>query len=301
VLVIGDSRIAEGFSSRTADSAVGQRLHFSNFGLGGATPRVWYYELRAADPSRRRFAAVVIALDKYPDTDWFAEFEDRASDQNYLVMQLGLSDCASFASSMHSIAMQQRAAFGCLFRGVVLRPDVQSFLAHPEDRLKRAADWRTNGLGYTSGYGGKTESLAGLRIDWRSRTIHFPDGIGDSVRANVSAYVMPEPVTNRGTLARYRKRWLGGILDLYKNSPARLIFLQLPRAPIVQPGTHSDPGFVDSVSHTPRVEVLPPETFVDLERPELFADGLHLNRAGRAVFSKRVAAQVNAVLAGGGR
>jgi hypothetical protein len=41
--------------------------------------------------------------------------------------------------------------------------------------------------------------------------------------------------------------------------------------------------------------------FEDLEKPELFADGLHLNRDGRPVFSSRVAGEVDAVLRGGAR
>src|ERR1700728_4192985 len=40
VLIVGDSRIAEGFSASVADSAVGERLHFWNFGMPSTTPRV---------------------------------------------------------------------------------------------------------------------------------------------------------------------------------------------------------------------------------------------------------------------
>jgi hypothetical protein len=301
VLVIGDSRIAEGFSVRDADSTVNRRLHFWNFGMAGTTPRVWYYALRAADPTRRRFAAIVMALDKYSDADWFGLSEDRIADQNFVVMQLGLSDCAGFASSLNAMALRQRALFGCLFRGVVLRPDVQDFLAHPKARLERSADWLNNGLGYITDYGGKPESLQGLTAEWTNRTIHFPDGVSDAIRANVSRFVLPEEVSNTGALARYRQRWLGGVLDLYKDSSTRIVFLQLPRGPLVNPHTHGGPGFVDSASKLPRVSVLPAETFTDLERPELFADGLHLNREGRPIFSQRIAQKVDAILSGGSR
>jgi hypothetical protein len=301
VLVVGDSRIAEGFSVRDADSAVDRRLHFWNFGMPGTTPRVWYYALRAADPTRRRFAAIVMALDKYSDADWFGLSEDRISDQNFVVMQLGLSDCADFAASLNAMALRQRALFGCLFRGVVLRPDVQDFLAHPKTRLERSKDWRNNGLGYITDYGGKPESLQGLTADWTNRTIHFPDGVSDAIRANVTQFVLPEEVPKTGALARYRQRWLGGILDMYKDSPTRIVFLQLPRGPLVNPRTHNGPGFVDSASKLPRVSVLPADTFTDLERPELFADGLHLNREGRPIFSQRLAQRVDAIVSGGGR
>jgi hypothetical protein len=277
---------------------VARHLHFWNFGLAGTTPRVWYYTLRDADPTRRRFRAIVIALDNCSDEDWFAEFEDRASDQNYLVMRLGLDDCVGFASSMRTMAARQHGMFGCLFRGIILRDDVQTFLAQPEARITHAADWWKNGLGYISGYGGKPESLGGLTVDWENRAIHFPAGVSDAIKANVEKFVLPEPVPNTGALARYRQRWLSGILDMYKDSPTRLIFLQLPRGPLVMPGTRTPHGFVDTVWQRPRVDVLPADTFVDLERPEVFADGLHLNREGRPIFSTRLAERVDAILGG---
>ena len=69
VIVLGDSRIAAGFSPTGAAAAGGGKLRFWNFGIPGALPRDWYYMLRDADPGRRRFAAVVMALDQYADND----------------------------------------------------------------------------------------------------------------------------------------------------------------------------------------------------------------------------------------
>lgn len=303
VLVVGDSRIAEGFSARTAASTLNQRLHFRNFGVGGATPRVWYYTLRDADPERRRFAAIVLALDNYSDRDWWADFENRTTDQNYLVMRLGLGDCFDFALSLQDHSLRHRSLFGCIFRGMILRNDVQAFLAAPRTRIAHAGDWLAHGLGYTSDYTGMAENLRGLSVDWSTRTVHFPDGVSQTTRENVEKFVVPEPVAPRGEVARYRRRWLGAILDLYKDSPTRLIFLQLPRAPIVDPHAPAGPSprFVETAAASPRVTVLPAETFTDFERPELFADGLHLNRDGRPLFSERLATTVETVLAGGSR
>jgi hypothetical protein len=301
VLVIGDSRIGVGFSARIAEAALDKRVRFWNFGMAGTTPRVWYYALRAADPTRRRFRAIVMAIDKYSDADWFGLSEDRISDQNFVVMQLGLSDCLDFASSMNAMPLRQRALIDCLFRGIILRPDVQNFLANPKARLERAADSLKNGLGYLTGYDGKPETLRGLKVDWFNRTIHFPDGVTEPIRANVTQFLLPEDVPNTGALARYRQRWLGGILDMYKGSPTQIIFLQLPRGPLVNPDTRSEPGFVNAAAKMPRVSVLPADTFIDLERPEFYADGLHLNREGRPIFTRRLAEKVDSILSGGSR
>jgi hypothetical protein len=292
VLVVGDSRIAEGFSAPGANTAAGGRFRFWNFGVSGATPRVWYYSLRAADPTRHRFAAIAFALDTYSDDDWFAEFDRRTTDQSYLVMELGLRDCFGFAESMHDAPLGLHAFFGCLFRGMLLRDDVQAFLANPRARLSHAADWRANGPGYAAAYSGQPTNLTGMSIDWGARTIHFPDRIPQTIRDNVKRFDMREPVPQTGEVARYRRRWLGGILEDYRNSPTRLVFFQLPRAPLVDPAENQphNTGFVTSAARSPHVEILPAETFTDLERPELFFDGLHLNRDGRAIFSQRLGA-----------
>ncbi|HVY94107.1 MAG TPA: hypothetical protein VHA14_15210 [Bryobacteraceae bacterium] len=302
VLVVGDSRIAEGFSAVTANAAAGGRLHFWNFGVSGTTPRVWYYALRAADPTRRRFAAIAFALDTYSDDDWFAEFDRRTSDQNYLVMQLGLRDCFGFAQSMHDFPLGLHAFFGCLFRGIILRDDVQALLAKPTARLPHVADWRANGLRYITAYEGMPTNLSGMSVDWRHRTIQFPDRIPQATRDNVTRFVLREPADQTGEVARYRRRWLGGILDAYRDSPTRLIFLQLPRGPIVDPeaGKVHNTGFATAAAQSPDVAVLPPDTFTDLERPDLFADGLHLNRDGRPIFSTRLGERIDSILTKGG-
>lgn len=305
VLVVGDSRIAEGFAPLLANSAVGQRLRFWNFGIGGSSPRVWYYALRDLDPTRRRFAAIVIAMEHYSDEDAFPNPNDRVLDQNYLVMHLGLADCVHFALSMDRKDFRHGALFGCLFRGMLLQADVQAFLGHPAARMKHAADWLENGLHYTNVYGGKTEDMDGLSVDWSAKTIQFPDGFSEARKVALSRLLLPDPTDKPGALLRYRRQWLGGILDLYKDSPTEIVFMQVPRAPVAKPDSGVPATFIESAKVRPHVSVIPASTFTDLERPELFADGLHLNRAGRPTFTTRIAEHVEAILspqpAGGSR
>ncbi|HVW07283.1 MAG TPA: hypothetical protein VHC90_01805 [Bryobacteraceae bacterium] len=217
-------------------------------------------------------------------------------------MELGLGDCFGFAQSFHDYPLGLHAFFGCLFRGIVLRDDVQAFLAKPGARLPHAADWRANGLGYITAYGGMASSLSGMSVDWRHRAIRFPDRIPQATRDNVTRFVLREPADQTGEVARYRERWLGGILEDYRNSPTRLIFLQLPRAPLIDPEANKlhNTGFVTAAARSADVTVLPPGTFTDLERPDFFADGLHLNREGRPIFSTRLGERIADVLTKGG-
>jgi hypothetical protein len=289
VFVIGDSRMAEGFSAPVADSAVGKRVHFWNFGMAGTTPRVWYYVLRDADPTRRRFSTIVIPIDLYADVDGGADPSDRLTDLYFSITRLRLSDCAAFAGSMVSFDHKELALSGCLFKGVTLRSDVQAFLYDRRDRIKSSEDWRKNGVAYLNDYGGRPENLEGLTADFEHRIIHYPPGLTEAAKDVIADRLTPEPAPQRGEMTRYRERWLTPILDLYKDSPTRIVLFELARGPLPKPENREPATWLQSALKHPRVVALPQNTFRDLERPELFFDGLHFNRAGRRLFSERLA------------
>jgi hypothetical protein len=289
VLVVGDSRIAEGFSSRTAEAAIKGAVHFTNFGLPGSSPRVWYYVLRDADPGRDRFSKIVIALDHYSDEDWGEDLRNRRSDMNYLAGRLRLTDCYSFAKSFADQKMRRSVLTECLLRGTSYRPDFLAFLKDIPDRLARAKDWREKGAGYIDGYGGKPEDLVGLLVDREKHTVQFPAGAKDWQTTTAQHTIFPEAFPQTGALTKYRTQWLGRILDLYKGSSTKIVFIQIPRAPWPTPNSPVPARFIDSVKTNPNLVVIPPETFTDLERPEVFSDGLHLNHAGRPIFSELLA------------
>jgi hypothetical protein len=296
VMVMGDSRIAEGLSARQAGAAVGNRIRFWNFGIGGTSPRVWYYMLRDADPTRSRFAAIVLPLDEYSDEDSWDSPEDRLIDLNFVIGRLRVTDCADFASSMKSSEFKARALSGCLFKGITLRRDAQEFLQHVPDRIKRTKDFRINGLSYLDDYGGSNDDLRGLSADFVHRTIHFPPGLSTQRHTSIQDMVMRVPAPQTGEKTRYRELWLGRILDLYEDSPTRIIFLELPRAPVPRPESQQPARFLRSALGRPHVSALPSGMFRDLERPEVFFDGLHLNKTGRTLFSERLAGQVAPVI-----
>lgn len=286
--VFGDSRIGEGFSARAAKVASGDRINFRNMGVAGSTARVWYYLLRDADPQRTRFSTVVFALDRYSDHDG----EDqslRIGDMNYVVGRLRLTDCLEFAHSYSVAEVQSRVLSGCILRGLPLRDDLHALLEHPKARFTAAKDWRNHGHGYLDGYGGKPEDLAGLTVDFQARTINFPAGAKDWQKDTARGTLLPDPAPQTGKLREYRKLWLGKIIDFYAGTKTRVVFLEVPRGPL-HPQEVTEPAyFIDSVRTRPGVSVLPVDTFHDLERPELFSDGLHLNHSGRPIFSERLA------------
>lgn len=290
VMVIGDSRIAEGFSARGAAHKTGDKFHFWNFGIGGATPRAWYYMLRDGDPTRRRFAAIVIPLDRYTDQDRGDGEGNRVTDLNFLAGRLRFADCPEFALSMLPAEYKIRALSGCLFRGIPFRLDVEELLQHVRTRVRAAREFRRNGVIYVDDYGGHPENLLGLTADFEHRTIHFPAGVDEARKQTVQATVMSVAVPQTGNWVNYRDHWFGKILDLYNDSPTRIIFFELPRGPIPPPQPSGFPEtFPAWVRARSKAVVIPSGTFYFLESPELYFDGLHLNKAGRGLFTESLA------------
>ena len=299
ILVIGDSRTAEGFSSRTAVTAAGGKYAIWNLGVPGATPRIWYYMLRDAVRTHGEPAAVVLGLDRFSDVDGAEKPQSRVSDLNYLTGRLRLTDCVDFADSMEAPDLWHQAIGGCLFRGMPLRADLHQMLTQWTSRLERARDFRIHGHGYIDGYGGKSENLTGLSADFQKREIHFPPGTMDGQRDTIRNTVLPDPVPQTGAQYRYRRLWLGRIVDLFAKGRTRVVFVEMPRAPLATPDSAVAARFLAEATTRPGVSALPQDTFHDLERPELFADGLHLNMQGRIIFSQRLGEKLAHLLEAG--
>jgi hypothetical protein len=298
-LVVGDSRIAEGFSSQDANklpSVKGKRAFWSA-GMAGTSPRVWYYMIRDADPTRRRFENIVLAIGNYADQDQYDSQADRIIDLNFAIGRLRLTDVWDFASSFKTPQFRREAIFGGLLKGTVFRQDLQALFQGIDRRVSRANATREYGLDWYNGYDGLNHSVAGLTADWEKRTLHLPPGLNESLRSSIMGSLMPTLPPQTGDTTRYRMRWLGRIVDLYRHSPTRVVFVQLPRAPLPQPPSRQPATFIEWARRQPNVAVIEAATFQYLESPEFFADGLHLNRAGRTAFSTAFAERMSGIVA----
>ena len=289
VLVVGDSRMAEGFSADQANLESGRRnIAFWNIGMPGSSPRIWYYFLRDADPSRQRFKAIVFALDYYNDQDQYDAQAAHLSDISFVIGRLRPTDISDFASSM-KISDDRRAAFiGATLKGTVLQPDARNFLQNLSGRIARSKDARERGLGFFNGYRGNEGDLHGLSADWQTRTLHFPPNLRPEIQNSVHEVLMPDLPPNTGETTRYRMLWFGRILELYRGSPTRIVFFETSRGPLPQPERRSPQTFLNWARTQPNVIVLDQFAFRDLETPETYFDGFHLNRKGRELFTARL-------------
>ena len=300
VLVMGDSRVGEGFSAKRANqSSAASGLRFVNGAAAGSTPRSWFYILRELDPDASRYGTIVLALDDYKDEDGPWSWADYPLDLRIAIACLRLSDTLDFARSFHEPALRFEAFRGALFKGFIYKDDLQAFLLNPHARLAEVDLYRRNSVAWNYDYDGNSASLAGLSIDWRERAIHFPPGLNEGAKAELRATYFREGAPQLKDKYRYRTEWLGRILSRYRGRPTRLMFVRMPRAPLPPP--NPDPGLpcaaCELVSEDSQAAMLDEHAFDPLEKPEYFFDSLHMNTAGRRVFSEQLAFQVRAALA----
>ncbi len=299
VLVIGDSRIGEGFSAPLANRSRGDHgYYFANASAPGSTPRCWYYELRDIDPGHARYSAIVLPVESYEDVGPPENYANRTLDMHYVAARLRYSDVIDFTFSFENARERFEVLRGSLFKGFIYQQDLLAFIENPEKRLWSVGQWRIHGPEWRDGYKGRTASLSGLEVDWASKTVRLPAHLPADQAAILKSALLSEPAPPTGALEAYRRRWFGKILDLYEGSHTRLVFLALPRGPAVRPG-----GPPKGLSHSVRdlgqrrgVVLLPEHAFESLERPEFYFDNLHLNSRGRERFSVMLAGLIRCQL-----
>jgi hypothetical protein len=294
VLVIGNSRMAEGFSAKLANEYKRDDYQFFNFSVPGATERVWYYMVRDVDPHRDRYAAITLPIDDYDDPDDYEDVADRASEMPLVINRLGLTDILPYTLSFTTWKSRLEVFRGLVLEGVVYQGDFQEFMEHPGVRLQRVKDFWEHGDEYGYSYGGAEHTLAGLQVDWSKRRVTaYPPGMNEDQKRDTDS-IFRQPI-QRSRVRDFQVRWLGAMVDLYRGSKTRFIVFQVPRSPVSPPSrAHLPWTIIDELRKHPWVTVVDRHTFEDLERPELFADLIHLNADGRKLFSPRLAEVVKA-------
>jgi hypothetical protein len=296
VLAVGHSRMA--LMPRIANQMQPSTGYtFASIGLGGATPRMWFYELRAVDPHAHNYAAILLAEDDYNEPDMWEDQSERESDLHYLIARLRLRDLREFPWTYPRADRRWTAFEGILLKGTVYRRDFQEFLDHPLARIAKAEYYRHDSADWYYTYGGDARTLAGTEIDWAHRTARFPATVPEADRKQLTDEFFPDRPPDAGRETAYRRHWYRKILDYYRGSGTKFFFLRVPRAPVSPPEVPPKPNSaVRQLAGEPDVVVLDEHLLDSLERPELFMDGLHLNREGQIRFSEIVASEVRKTL-----
>lgn len=298
VLVLGDSRIYSGLDPQAA-AAAGGGLRFLNGGVPGTTPRCWPFFVRAIDPQARRFRAVVIAVDTYADDDsaiGSLDGNDRPMDLRYVVFQTRLGDLPKLAGSFSDPRERVEYGIDLFWRGQELRDDVQSLAANPSARAAALAAARRSPPYDPRDAHPRSETLAGLRVDFATGAIVYPPGLSAGQRAAIATQVLaagkPSP-----SYARYRLQWLAPIAARYAATGTPVIFVRIPTRPAHRTADQLPSGSLLEIARSEGARFLPAAPYIALERPALFADEDHLNARGSALFSRLLASDVSRLLA----
>jgi hypothetical protein len=297
VVTLGDSRFA--YAPRLSNQVTAQTGYvFRHAGVAGSDARAWYYMMRDLDPTRHRYRAVVIGMNDYDDEDEFDNPNDDIRTLHYVAARLRWSDVPEFAGSFDSPALKWEAFRGAVWKGLVFQTDLQEFLAHPQWRRGKVALDRQFFELWTYGYVETARSMAGLVIDWNTMKATLPPNATDDQKDTVQNALLRDPAPQIGRVANFRRHWFGKLIDLYRGSPTRIVFLRLARGPVVRPDrlVHKLSSSIRELARRPNVMLVPEHAFDSLEQPELYRDAIHLNREGIARFSPMMAIEVGHML-----
>jgi len=296
VLAVGDSRMAL-LPRIVNQEQPGTGYTFATIGLGGTTPRVWYYALRALDPTARNYAAIVISTNDFNEPDTYDYQTEREGDLHYLLARLGLRDLLVFPWTYRSRKFQWVTFRGIILKGFVYKRDFLEFLDHPLARIAKTRLVDSDSAGWYYGFGGTNEDLDGLLIDWQHKTVQFPDRVPEVERKLMEDMLFPALPPDAGRETAYLRYWYGKIIEHYRGSGTKLIFVRVPRAPTSPP----DPApklnsAIRGIASEPDVIVLDEHLFDQLEDPVFFWDAWHMNRPGMTGFSRTLGQEVRRVL-----
>lgn len=298
VLMLGDSRVGEGFSMSLADAAAGRAdLHFVNAAIPGTGPRVWYYQLRAIDPDANRFAAIVLMVE-FDVTHRQQDLNDFSLDTNHVVPWLRLSDLLDYPTSFGDGDERARARRAILFPMQALHEDILGALAAPRARWIATTSVREAWLGAVGQYAGRDGALPELAIDaasgaprdWGPREAELKPLLEGYFR-NLAQEAPPE---RQAANDAYLRRWLGRIAARYAGPGVPVVVYAMPRGPWhrqLLPQLHVTAAIAE-LAGGGSIHALPGDAFAELEQPQFFFDDLHMNRAGRERFSPLLAERI---------
>lgn len=288
VLVLGDSRIAEGFSATLANelgSSAG--LKFVSLAEPAASANTWYYMVREVDPTKRRYSAVIIP--------YGLGYEPNNADPLRISMTAPLlryEDSFHFASGFQRWSGRFRAFIAGILRGSAYQDDVVDLLAHPLARIEnvRQAD-RTHSR---SEYKGRDYDLVGTSYNAETGAVTFAPKLTEAQRLAFRKSLIQPSRSDTEYSLKLQRDWIPRIIDRYSDSPTAIVLTPLPRGPFLELGGFSK-GY-ESVLPTSVIErtrfSLPGHTFDFLEKPENYFDAFHLNAKGRQKFTETLVSEL---------
>jgi len=289
VLVLGDSRIAEGFSTTLANE-LGSRagIKFVSLAEPAASANTWYYMVREVDPTLRRYSAIIMP--------YGIGYEPTSADPLRISMTAPLlryGDCFHFASGFQRWSGRFRAFTACILRGSAYQDDVVDLLEHPMSRI-RALQSEDARMHSRAVYKGRNYDLVGTSYDAKTGHVTFAEKLTEPQRLAFQKSLMQPSESDTEYSLKLQRDWIPRIMDRYSHSPTAIVLTPLPRGPFLELVGFSR-GF-ESVLPSSVIQrtsfSLPGHTFDFLEKPEYYFDAFHLNAKGRQKFTETLVSEL---------
>jgi hypothetical protein len=293
VLVLGDSRIAEGFSSKVANdlgSAAG--FKFVTLAEPASTANTWYYMVRDVDPTARRYWAIVVP--------YGVGYEPTSAESLRISMAAPLlryGDCITFASAFQQWSGRFKAFTACILRGSAYQSDVADLLEHPIERVKRIQ--REPAMVHARAvYRGRDYDMVGTSYDPTTGQMTFPPRLTEAQRQAIRKSLLQPSQSEMQYSLRLQRDWIPRILDRYSKSLTAVVLTPVPRGPFAELPAFSvaQSATFPEVMGQRTVLSLPERTFEFLEKPDYYFDAFHLNAKGRQRFTEKLVTELVAQL-----
>lgn len=289
VLVLGDSRMAEGFAATVADelgSAAG--FKFVSLAEPASSVNSWYYMLRDVDPAARRYWAIVVP--------YAIGYEPATADPLRISMTAPLlryGDCFNFASGFQRWSGRLRAFAACILRGSAYQSDVTNLLEHPIARM-RSVQHEAKRMQARAAYKGKDYDLVGTSYDPKTGQVTFAPKLTEAERQAVRKSLIRPSQSDTEYSLKLQREWIPRILNRYSKSSTAIVLTPMPRGPFAElPGFSGEYHSILPSSVIRRTTFsLPEQTFDFLEKPEYYFDAFHLNAKGRQRFTETLVSEL---------
>jgi hypothetical protein len=289
VLVLGDSRMAEGFSPLVADKLSSlDGFKFVNLAEPASAVNIWGYMLREVDPTRRRYWAIVVP--------YGIGFEPKSADPLRISMAAPLlryGDCFNFASAFQRWSGRFRAFTACILRGSAFQSDIVDFLEHPIARIRSIQQEPTR-VQARHVYKGRDHDIAGTFYDPKTGQVTFPPRLTEAQRDAIRDSLIKPSQSETQDFLRMQRDGIQRILNRYSASSTEIVLTPVPRGPFAGlPGASMTfHAAFPTVTTRRTVFSLPEQTFDFLEKPEYYFDGYHLNSKGRQRFTETLVTEL---------
>jgi hypothetical protein len=301
VVLLGDSGMQFGFWPGLFDrSHPGYRAVMATVPTANAA---WFhYMLAQLDPHRDRYAGIVIGVRGYKIFPRHEDDANRFESAQVWAPQLESQDYDDLLSTMTDSRIKARAAILHQLPARAYSLDFQDLVCHPLRRLIHLVQ-RYDDPDPLQDYAGDLHTVGDLHIGPGGHIDRYPSWYITSQKKEADQLVArPSPAEARhftDLRSQFDRFWINRIVAAYRNSPTKLIFVAYPRYP--SPITSyvpmaNAPDLRALVQSSPNLHWVDENAFTDLENGSNFYDLLHLNGAGRRIFTARLGRQITDIL-----